>query len=207
LLNDPTCGRKQRVGIFRIQPVNARVFPEPGELALGIAAAFPGDVLFCFLQAALPVEVSEEFLIADGLQCRPTGLHGPHPGGLLQKALLQHQFHPQIDAGIKRRTIRPVQADLHRVIPGRTGRGAAIPLAYCALMSTGVAYTLQIVGQKFSANPTLAAIIFSTESVFAALGGMLLLNERMTVQGYIGCVLIFTGIVLSQWTPKKYSKE
>lgn len=84
-------------------------------------------------------------------------------------------------------------------------RGAAIPLAYCALMSTGVAYTLQIVGQKFSANPTLAAIIFSTESVFAALGGMLLLNERMTVQGYIGCVLIFTGIVLSQlkWSFKK----
>ena len=86
-------------------------------------------------------------------------------------------------------------------------RGAAIPLAYCALMSTGVAYTLQIVGQKFSANPTLAAIIFSTESVFAALGGMLLLNERMTVQGYIGCVLIFTGIVLSQlkWGSKKES--
>ena len=86
-------------------------------------------------------------------------------------------------------------------------RGAAIPLAYCALMSTGVAYTLQIVGQKFASNPTLAAIIFSLESVFAALGGMLLLNERMTVQGYIGCLLIFAGIVLSQWTPKKQFKE
>lgn len=86
-------------------------------------------------------------------------------------------------------------------------RGAAIPLAYCALMSTGVAYTLQIVGQKFASNPTLAAIIFSLESVFAALGGMLLLNERMTVQGYIGCLLIFVGIVLSQWTPKKQFKE
>ncbi len=84
-------------------------------------------------------------------------------------------------------------------------RGAAIPLAYCAIMSTGVAYTLQIVGQKFASNPTLAAIIFSTESVFAAIGGMLLLHERMTVQGYIGCLLIFIGIVLSQlkWGSKK----
>ena len=77
-------------------------------------------------------------------------------------------------------------------------RGAAIPLAYCAVMSTGVAYTLQIVGQKYASSPALAAIIFSTESVFAALGGMLLLNERMTVQGYIGCLLILVGIVLSQ---------
>jgi drug/metabolite transporter (DMT)-like permease len=80
---------------------------------------------------------------------------------------------------------------------------AAIPLAYCAFMSTGVAYTLQIVGQKFSSNPTLAAIIFSLESVFAALGGMLLLHERMHLQGYIGCLLIFTGIVLSQLKRKE----
>lgn len=77
-------------------------------------------------------------------------------------------------------------------------KGAAIPIAYCGLMSTGVAYTLQIIGQKFSANPTLAAIIFSLESVFAALGGMLLLHERMSVQGYVGCLFIFGGIILSQ---------
>ena len=82
-------------------------------------------------------------------------------------------------------------------------RGAAIPLAYCAIMSTGVAYTLQIIGQKFASNPALAAIIFSLESVFAALGGMLLLHERMHVQGYIGCMLIFAGIVVSQLAPKK----
>ena len=77
-------------------------------------------------------------------------------------------------------------------------RGAAIPLAYCSVMSTGVAYTLQIIGQKYATSPALAAIIFSTESVFAALGGMLLLHERMSVQGYIGCLFIFAGIILSQ---------
>ena len=82
-------------------------------------------------------------------------------------------------------------------------RAAAIPLAYCAVMSTGVGYTLQIIGQKLSSNPALAAIIFSLESVFAALGGMLLLHERMRVQGYIGCALIFAGILVSQWIPKK----
>lgn len=75
---------------------------------------------------------------------------------------------------------------------------AAIPIAYCGLLSVGVAYTLQIVGQKYASNPTLAAIIFSLESVFAALGGMLILHERMTPQGYVGCVFIFAGIVLSQ---------
>lgn len=80
---------------------------------------------------------------------------------------------------------------------------AAIPLAYCAVMSTGVAYTLQIIGQKYSSNPTLAAIILSLESVFAAIGGMLLLHERMHVQGYIGCLLIFAGIVLSQLKRKE----
>ena len=85
-------------------------------------------------------------------------------------------------------------------------RGAMIPLAYCALMSTGVAYTLQIIGQKFASDPTVAAIIFSLESVFAALGGMLLLHERMRPQGYVGCLLIFTGIVLSQLNFQKKHK-
>ena len=86
-------------------------------------------------------------------------------------------------------------------------RAAAIPLLYCAVMSTGVGYTLQIIGQKLSSNPALAAIIFSLESVFAALGGMLLLHERMRVQGYIGCMLIFAGIIMSQIAPKEKSKK
>lgn len=85
-------------------------------------------------------------------------------------------------------------------------RGAAIPLVYCSVMSTGVAYTLQIIGQKMGAHPAAAAIILSTETVFAGLGGMLLLHERMTVQGYIGCLLIFAGILLSQWWPMRKRK-
>ncbi len=75
---------------------------------------------------------------------------------------------------------------------------AATPILYAGIMSAGVAYTCQIVGQK-DADPTKASIILSTESVFSAIGGALLLpDEIMTARGYLGCLLIFLGIVLSQ---------
>lgn len=85
-------------------------------------------------------------------------------------------------------------------------RQGIIPILYGGFMSVGVAYTCQIIGQKDS-DPTAAAIILSTESVFGAIGGALLLNERMSIRGYIGCVLIFAGIVLAQLTfPMKKTK-
>ena len=74
---------------------------------------------------------------------------------------------------------------------------AAIPIAYCGFMSVGVAYTCQVLGQKYS-EPTSASIILSTESVFAAIGGAIILKERMAPLAYLGCVLILAGIVLSQ---------
>ena len=64
-------------------------------------------------------------------------------------------------------------------------------------MSSGVAYTLQIVAQK-NADPTEAAIIFSTESVFSAIGCTLFLSEIMETNAYIGCALILAGVILSQ---------
>ena len=73
-------------------------------------------------------------------------------------------------------------------------------------MSVGVAYTCQILGQKES-DPTFASIVFSTESVFSAIGGALLLNEIMSGRGYLGCVLIFIGIVLSQLNGEKIVKK
>jgi len=74
---------------------------------------------------------------------------------------------------------------------------ALIPILYCGLLSVGVAYTCQIIGQK-TADPTYASIILSTESMFGAIGGVLILNERMSMQGYIGCILIFAGVIISQ---------
>ncbi len=76
-------------------------------------------------------------------------------------------------------------------------KSAGIPILYGGIMSVGVAYTCQILGQKES-DPTFASIVFSTESVFSAIGGALLINEIMAGRSYLGCVLIFIGIVLSQ---------
>ncbi|MCE5284446.1 MAG: DMT family transporter [Pelosinus sp.] len=75
--------------------------------------------------------------------------------------------------------------------------GAAVPILYGGFCSVGIAYTLQIVGQK-QAEPAHAAIILSMETVFAALGGYLLLGERLTVVELIGCVLMMMGMLLSQ---------
>lgn len=76
-------------------------------------------------------------------------------------------------------------------------KSAAVPILYGGIMSVGVAYTCQILGQK-DADPAFAAIVFSTESVFSAIGGAIILHEVMSGRGYIGCVFIFVGIVLSQ---------
>ncbi len=85
---------------------------------------------------------------------------------------------------------------------------ALVPILYCGFMSVGVAYTCQILGQKHC-EPTSASIIMSTESVFSAIGGAIILNERMESTGYLGCVLIFVGILLSQglFTVKKSNKS
>lgn len=85
-------------------------------------------------------------------------------------------------------------------------KSAGIPILYGGLMSVGVAYTCQILGQK-DADPTFASIVFSTESVFSAIGGAIILNEIMSGRGYVGCVLIFIGIVLSQLNPDLFNKK
>lgn len=74
---------------------------------------------------------------------------------------------------------------------------AAGPILYTGIMSTGVGYTLQIVGQK-GLNPTVAALILSLESVFSALSGYLFLHQLLTTRELIGCVLMFIAIVLAQ---------
>jgi len=77
-----------------------------------------------------------------------------------------------------------------------------LPLGYAGVLSMGVAYTLQIVGQKRVA-PSAAALLMSLESVFAALFGWLLLHETMTRAELLGCVLVFAAVVISQLPEKK----
>ena len=72
-------------------------------------------------------------------------------------------------------------------------------------MSTGIAYTCQILEQK-NADPALASLILSTETVFSAVGGALILGERMSPGGYVGCILIFAAILICQVDPKLFQK-
>ena len=71
------------------------------------------------------------------------------------------------------------------------------PILYCGIMSSGVAYTLQILGQR-DLNPAVASLIMCLESVFSALGGWLLLHQNLSFREASGCVLLFAAVVLAQ---------
>ncbi len=71
------------------------------------------------------------------------------------------------------------------------------PILYAGVLSSGVAYTLQIVGQK-NMNPTIASLILCLESVVSALAGWLILKEALTPRELLGCALMFIAIVLAQ---------
>ena len=76
------------------------------------------------------------------------------------------------------------------------------PLVYAGVFSCGVAYTLQIVGQK-NVNPAIASLILSLESCFSVLAGWMILGERLSVRESAGCILMFAAIILAQLPDKK----
>ena len=77
---------------------------------------------------------------------------------------------------------------------------AAIPILYGGVGSVGIAYTLQVVAQQ-DAKPAHAAIIMSLETVFAAIGGWLLLDELLSTRSLVGCGFMLAGMLISQlWT-------
>ena len=83
---------------------------------------------------------------------------------------------------------------------------AVIPsLLYMGILSSGIAYTLQIIGQKY-AEPAVASIVMSLESVFAALGGWLVLSNALSQREFLGCALVFAAILLAQ-TPQLWGKK
>ena len=79
---------------------------------------------------------------------------------------------------------------------------AYMPILYAGLLSVGIAYTLQIFGQKRS-DPTVSALILETESVFSVLGGWLVLGEVLNTREALGCILMFFAIVISQLNIKR----
>jgi drug/metabolite transporter (DMT)-like permease len=72
-----------------------------------------------------------------------------------------------------------------------------LPIGYAAILSTGVAYSLQIVGQKHI-HPAVARILMSLESVFAVIGGFLILHQALTPKELLGCALIFAAVLTAQ---------
>ncbi len=83
---------------------------------------------------------------------------------------------------------------------------AKYTILYAGIMSSGVAFTMQILGQR-NTDPTSASLIMSLESVFAALSGWLLLNEMMSVKEFSGCVLVFVAVILAQLKDKFKNKK
>lgn len=83
---------------------------------------------------------------------------------------------------------------------------AGVPILYAGIMSGGVGFTLQILGQKYT-TPTVASLLLSMESVFALVAGFLLLHEKMSGREFFGCVLMFIAIIISQIPEELFRKQ
>ena len=82
---------------------------------------------------------------------------------------------------------------------------ATVPILYAGVLSCGVAYTLQIIGQK-NMKPAVASLILSLESVISVLAGWVILHEVLTGRQLLGCGLVFSAVILAQM-PMKSSEE
>ena len=80
------------------------------------------------------------------------------------------------------------------------------PILYCALFSSCIAYTLQILAVKDADDPTVPSLIFSLESVFSVLAGAVILHDRLSEREYLGCALMFAAVILSQLPAARKNK-
>ena len=80
-------------------------------------------------------------------------------------------------------------------------------IAYAGILSGGIAYTLQIVGQKHTTNTTLASLILSLESVFGAIAGFIVLHERLKPSEILGCIIMFIAILVAQIPSDLFQKK
>lgn len=93
------------------------------------------------------------------------------------------------------------QPDISRILQ------AWLPILYLGIVSSGIGYTLQIIGQQYSKSPTVDSIIMSFESVFAAIGGALILHQKLTTLEAIGCAIMFIAIIVAQLPEKPFIKQ
>ena len=81
-------------------------------------------------------------------------------------------------------------------------QAATVPMLYSGIMSSGIAYTLQIIGQKHT-QPAVASLLMCLESVFAVLSGWVILHEALTGREILGCVIMFVAIILTNLPERK----
>ncbi len=81
-----------------------------------------------------------------------------------------------------------------------------LPILYLGIASSGIAYTLQIIGQR-GTNPAVATIILSLESVFGILGMALFTDKSLSIREYIGCIVVLAAVIIAQLNVKKRKKE
>lgn len=165
----------------------------------GVAIAVVGMYLLCMTEGSLTIARGDLMVICCAL------VFSCH-------ILIVDHFSPMVD-GVKMSCIQfavcTVLGGISMALAGEQPtieamQAAFLPIAYAGVMSSGVAYTLQIVGQKYVPS-TIASLIMSLESVFSALAGWALLGETLSLRELLGCGLIFGAIILAQLPERKRS--
>ena len=156
-----------------------------------VALALTGMYLLCIKPGVLRLELGDAYELACALL-------------FAVQILVVARFSPLVDGVRLSRTQFFVVAVLSTVLmlavetPTWQSVRAALPaIAYAGILSSGIAYTLQILGQE-NVNPTIASLVMSLESVFSALSAWLILGDRLSPRELLGSALMFTAIVFSQ---------
>lgn len=177
------------LGIFLRKKVSGKVW-------CGVGIAVAGLYLLCMTESGFSVQKGDFLLMLCALAF---SLH----------ILVIDYFSPKAD-GVKLSCIQffscGILSGVGMVLtekPQLTSILAAwMPILYAGVMSCGVAYTLQIIGQK-GMNPTVASLILSLESVVSVIAGFLILHQTLSLRELIGCVLMFAAIILVQLPDRK----
>ena len=183
------------LGLFLKKKCGVRVW-------VGIAITLVGLYLLC-MSETLRLQSSDLLLLACAL------LFAVH-------ILVIDYFSPRVD-GVRMSCIQFLVCGILSLIPmffseihvgadvwlaKLTDPGAWLAILYAGVLSCGVAYTLQIVGQN-GINPTVASMLLSLESVFSGLAGWIILKQSLGAKELLGCGLIFIAIILAQLPEKK----
>lgn len=181
------------LGIFLRKKVGAKIW-------CGVAIAVAGLYLLCMTDGGFSIQKGDFLLMLCALAF---SFH----------ILVIDYFSPKVD-GVKMSCIQFFTCGILSGVgmlltehPQISSIFAAwMPVLYAGVMSCGVAYTLQIVGQK-GINPTVASLILSMESVISVIAGWLILHQSLSGKELTGCILMFAAIILVQLPDKKKQVE